>query len=87
MKTNKIWLILFCVMMLSALTPCAQEHPNFWWSTTDGDTTYNFHPAGVMDRADGVALDSVTLSDGFTVAVVYRVLSDTTEQRVWALES
>lgn len=87
MKTNRIWLILFCVMMLSALSPCAQEHPNFWWSTTDGDTTYNFHPAGVMDRADGVALDSVTLSDGFTVAVVYRVLTDTTEQRVWALES
>ena len=85
MKTNKIWLILFCLMMLSALSPCAQEHPNFWWSTTDGDTTYNFHPAGVMDRADGVALDSVPLNTAFTVAIVYRTIADTNEQNVWTL--
>lgn len=77
---------LVCYASLSVSPLLAQTMPDFWWKCQDGDTTYNFNPAVNMDSAGAVVFDSVPCAQSYTMIVVYKPLTDTTESAIWRLE-
>ena len=77
---------LVCYASLSVSPLLAQTMPDFWWQCREGDTTYNFNPAVNMDSAGAVVFDSVPCAQSYTMIVVYKPLTDTTESAIWRLE-
>ena len=73
------------LLLIFAYTAQAQLTPSFWWKCNNGNTSYNYNPAIVLNNNQNIELDSIPYFEEYTAIVVYHAMGASNEKQVWQL--
>ena len=73
------------LLLIFTTTAQAQLTPSYWWKCSNGNTSYNYNPAVVLNNNQNIALDSIPYFEEYTVIVVYHAMGESAEKQVWQL--
>ena len=60
------------LLLIFTTTAQAQLTPSYWWKCSNGNTSYNYNPAIVLNNNQNIALDSIPYFEeyGITITVL-----------------
>ena len=73
------------LLLIFAYTAQAQLTPSYWWKCNNGNTSYNYNPAIVLNNNQNIELDSIPYFEEYTAIVVYHAMGASNEKQVWQL--
>lgn len=73
------------LLLIFAYTAQAQLTPSYWWKCNNGNTSYNYNPAVVLNNNQSIELDSIPYFEEYTAIVVYHAMGESAEKQVWQL--